>query len=282
MRRSGRGIGSFISSHRFICEKEWNGAVRKIHHFLLVIASAVICCTGLQAQRHGDPPLQWQEKYPSQMARLEAMTILPVNDWRFHDADLPHGEDFSLDDSSWKPTTLVYTERRGGAANGGPERGWYRATVEVPATIGGKDTRGARLKLVVRFSRDGRVFLDGNLVAQGDGRTLDPILITDKAQPGQKIQIAIKVPFHEERGQFLGARIVADYPGQPDPGFLRAEIQTSEAVISGFPDGKVEREQQLDKAVQAIDFAALDKGDQTSFAHSLETATEDLQPLNTW
>jgi alpha-mannosidase len=281
MRRSSRGIGSFISSHRFICKKESNGAVRKIHHCLLVIASTVICCAGLQAQRHGDPPLQWHEKYESQMARLQAMTILPVNDWRFHDADLPHGEDLSLDDSSWNTTTLVYSERRGGPS-GGPQRGWYRATVEVPATIGGKDVRGARLRLVVRFSRDGRVFLDGNLVAQGDGRTLDPILLTEKAEPGQKIHIAIKVPFHEAQGQFLGARIVADYPDQPDPGFLRTEIQTTEAVISGFPEGQEERVQQLDKAVNAIDFAALDKGDQAAFSRSLETATADLQPLNAW
>ncbi len=256
--------------------------MRKIHHCLFVIASTVICCVGVQAQRHGDPPLQWQEKYPSQMARLQAMTILPVNDWRFHDADLPHGEDLSLDDSSWNTTTLVYTERRAVAVSGAPNRGWYRATVEMPATIGGKDARGARLKLVVRFSRDGRVFLDGNLVAQGDGRTLDPILLTEKAEPGQKIHIAIKVPFHEAQGQFLGARIVADYPGQPDPGFLRTEIQTTEAVMSGFPEGREERVQQLDKAVNAIDFAALDKGDQAAFSHSLETATTDLQPLNAW
>src|SRR3984957_6417523 len=152
----------------------------------------------------------------------------------------------------------------------------------MPAAVGGKDARGARLKLVVRFSRDGRVFLNGGLVAQGDGRTLDPILITNKAEPGQKFQIAIKVPFHEEQSRFLGAKIVVDYPGQTDPGFLRSEIRTAEAIISGFLDGKEEREQQLDKAVKAIDFGALDKGDQAAFTHSLETATSNLQPLNAW
>jgi alpha-mannosidase len=247
-----------------------------------MIALYSLFCFGLQAQHHGDPRPQWQEKYPDQMARLETMTILPVQDWRFHDADIPHGEDVSLDDSAWKATTLIYTERRGSDVGTGPEQGWYRATVEVPPTLGGKDIRGARLKLVVRFSKDGRVFLNGGLVAQGDGRTLDPILITNKAEPGQKFQITVKVPFHEEQSGFLGARIAVDYPGQTDPSFLRSEIQTAEAIISGFPDGKEEREQQLDKAVKAIDFEALDKGDQTAFAHSLETATSDMQPLNAW
>ena len=217
------------------------------------------------------------------MDRLQAMTILPLNEWRFHDADIPHGEDASLDDSGWKSMTLTFNERRSGDSGPSSEqRGWYRTTLVVPPTIGGKDVRGARLKLVVRFSRDGRVFLNGGLVAQGDGRTLDPILITNKAEPGQRIQIAIKTPFHEPAGRLLGARIAVDYPGQPDPGFLRSEIQTAEAIISGFPDGKAGREQQLDKAVQAIDFAALDKGDQVTFARSLDAVANSLQPLNAW
>jgi alpha-mannosidase len=256
--------------------------MKNIRRCLMFSVSVAILCVHLQAQHHGEPPQIWQEKYPAQMARLDAMTTLPIKEWRFHDADLPHGEDPSLDDSGWKAETLVYTERRTSNANSGPERGWYRSTFVMPPLIGGKDARGARLKLMVRFSRDGRVFLNGGLVAQGDGRTLDPILLTNQAEPGQKIQIAIKVPFHEPEGRFLGARIAVDYPGQPDPGFLRSEIQTAEAILSGFPDGKTEREQQLDKAVQSIDFAALDKGDQTAFTHSLETATNNLQPLNAW
>ena len=263
-------------------EEEGNCLMQITQRYFRLIALYSLFCVGLQAQHHGDPRPQWQEKYPDQMARLEAMIILPVNEWRFHDTDIPHGEDVSLDDSAWKATNLIYTERRGSDLGTGPEQGWYRATVELPPTLGGKDIRGARLKLVVRFSKDGRVFLNGGLVAQGDGRTLDPILITNKAEPGQKFQIAVKVPFHEEQSRFLGARIAVDYPDQTDPGFLRSEIQTAEAIISGFPDGKEERGQQLDKAVKAIDFEALDKGDQTVFAHSLETATSDMQPLNAW
>jgi alpha-mannosidase len=242
----------------------------------------IFLCPGLVAQRHGDPRPQWQEKYPSQMARLEAMAVLPISNWRYHDADIPHGEDPSLDDSGWPTATLPYSERRMSDSSASPERGWYRTTFVVPSTAGGKDIAGARLKLAVRFSRDGRVFLNGGLVAQGDGRTLDPVAITSNAAAGQKIQIAIKVPFHEAQGRFLGARILVDYPGQADPGVLRSEIQTAEAVISGFPQGKEEREKQLDKAVNDVDFRALDQADQQVFSRSLETAESDLQPLNAW
>ncbi|HTF61787.1 MAG TPA: hypothetical protein VK638_03645, partial [Edaphobacter sp.] len=244
--------------------------------------SSIFLCTNLLAQHHGDPRQQWQEKYPSEIARLEAMTAFPISAWQYHDADISHGEDPSLDDSAWQTTTLTYSERRVSELGPGADQAWYRTTFKVPSTVGEKDISGARLKLAVRFSKDGRVFLNGGLVAQGDGRTLDPILITNKAVAGQEIQIAIKVPFHEEQSRFLGARIVVDYPGQPDPGVLRSEIQTAEALISGFPDGKEEREKQVDKAVKDIDFAALDKADQAAFKHSLETANSDLEPLNAW
>jgi alpha-mannosidase len=244
--------------------------------------SSIFLCPGLEAQHHGDPTQQWQEKYASHVARLDAMTTLPLSSWRYHDADIAHGEDPSLDDSDWKVTNLTYSERRVSDLATGPDQAWYRTTIELPPTVGGRDISGARLKLAVRFSKDGRVFLNGGLVAQVDGRTLDPILITDKAVPGQKIQIAIKVPFHEEQGKFLGARIIVDHPGQVDPGVLRAEIQTAEAVISGFPDGREQRESELEKAVRDIDFASLDKGDQATFTHSLEVANSDLQPINAW
>jgi alpha-mannosidase len=250
--------------------------------FVAIALCGIFSCIGVRAQHPGDPPQQWQEKYPTQVTRLLAMTMLPIGEWRFHDADIPHGEDPSLDDFGWKATPVSYSERRGNDPGPGPERGWYRTTVEIPPTVGGRDIGGARLQLAVRFSTDGRVFVNGGLVAQGDGRTLDPILLTNKAVAGQKIQIAIKVPFHEEQGKFLGARILVDYPSQPDPGFLRTEIQTAEAAVSGFAEGKEEREQQLDKAVTDIDFAALDKQDQAAFTRSLDKAQNDLQPINAW
>jgi alpha-mannosidase len=263
--------------------KELKHAMRNMkRRFAGVALSGIFLCPGLLAQRHGDPHQQWQEKYPSEMARLEAMTVLPISTWRYHDADIPHGEDPSLDDSAWQTATLTYSERRVSDPGAGPDQAWYRTTFVVPSTAGGKDITGARLKLAVRFSRDGRVFLNGGLVAQGDGRTLDPILITSKAAPGEKVQIAIRVPFHEAQGRFLGARIRVDYPGQADPGVLRSEIQTAEAVISGFPEGKEEREKQLDKAVKDVDFQALDNADQGSFSRSLQTAEGDLEPLNAW
>ncbi len=135
---------------------------------------------------------------------------------------------------------------------------------------------------MVRLSNDGRIFFNGALAAQGDGRTLDPILITEKAVAGQKVLVAVNTPYHAENGRLTGAQLMVDYPGQPDPGAIRTDIQSAEEIVNGFPDGKDDHQRQLDAAVKAIDFAALDRGDQPAFTHSLEAANHGLAPLRDW
>lgn len=236
-----------------------------------VVIGIILAAAALPAQ----PRTLRSEAYGAALSRLGAMTTLSLAQWRTH-ADMPHGEDPALDDSAWRAVTL------GGRGGSGGGEAWYRTTLIVPQTAGGRDLRGARIRLQVRFSNDGRVFLNGGLVAQGDGRTLDPIPIAEKAAPGQKIAIAIKVPYHAEGGRFQGAQLLIDYPGQPDPGVLRNEILAAENALSGFPGGQAEHRQQLDNAVKAIDFAALDGGDQPAFARSLEAAGHSLAPIHDW
>jgi len=232
--------------------------------FLVVFAAL------LQAQNRGGRT----EQFGPALARLETMTTLPLAQWRAH-GDMPHGEDPSLDDSGWNAVTI-----NGG--RGGGNDAWYRTVLTVPQNAGGRDLRGARLRMQVRFSNDGRVFINGGLVAQGEGRSLDLLPLTQSAVPGQKITIAVKVPFHAESGRFQGAQILVDYPGQPDPGVVRNEILAAENVLRGFPDAPAEHRQHLTDAVNALDFASLDRGDQQAFTRSLEASQRALRPVNEW
>jgi alpha-mannosidase len=215
--------------------------------------------------------------------RLGAMSAIPVAVWRAHAADLPHGEDPALDDSQWVAINL--------GGGGGPAQSqavpggghaWYRALIEIPATAGGRDIRGARVRLALRIANDGRIFFNGMLMAQGDGRTLDPILITNHAAPGQKVLVAVTTPFHADNGRLAGAQLLIDYPGQPDPAALRGDIQAAEQIIAGFVEGKEDHERQLEAAVKAIDFAALDRADQAAFTRSLAAADHAFAPLRDW
>ena len=49
---------------------------------------------------------------------------------------------------------------------------------------------------------------------------------------------------------------------RPDPALMRLQILSAEPLIAAYPDGKAEREQQLDAAVKAINLGALEQGDQ--------------------
>src|ERR1022692_2448748 len=132
---------------------------------------AAICVLLAAALLTAQPRTQRPEPYAATLSRLEAMTTLPLAQWRSHGA-MPHGEDPSLDDSTW--TSVSLSAGRGGGRGAGASDAWYRTTLEIPQTAGGRDLHGARIKLQVRLSNDGRVFFNGGLVAQGDGRTLDP------------------------------------------------------------------------------------------------------------
>ena len=256
------------------------------------LAGAVIfCALALHAQPRSRPPQPTRppERYASALARLAAMTSTSVTSWRAHAADgVPHGEDPTLDDSQWTAVTLT-------GGRGAPVAGELRAAQSrAAATLGiARPLRCPPLPAAARsaargygspfgLSNDGRIFFNGALVAQGESRTLDPILLAEHAVPGEKFHVAVRTPYHAENGRLAGAQLLIDNPGQPDPGDLRGDIIAAEETAAAFPNGKDDHERQLDAAVKAIDFAALDRNDQPAFARSLATASRDLQPLRDW
>src|ERR1022692_5258888 len=67
---------------------------------------AAICGLLAAALLTAQPRNQRSEPYATTLSRLEAMTTLPLSQWRSH-AAMPHGEDPSLDDSTWTSVTLA-------------------------------------------------------------------------------------------------------------------------------------------------------------------------------
>ena len=67
--------------------------------------------------------------------RLSDLDHLPSGQWRYHAADMPHGEDPNLDDSTW---SVAESGR-----DLGTEGLWFRRWIEIPKSLEGYDLTGA-------------------------------------------------------------------------------------------------------------------------------------------
>ena len=210
--------------------------------------------------------------------RLDSLTALPLPQWKFHD-DVPHPEDPGLNDSDWQ--TMKVNEPWSSGAR------VLRQWIEIPEKIRGYATRGARVKLEVAFHSDKSLIVtilsNGSVLARTDEDMQQPVLLTTSAQPGQKFLVAIRVDAEPAQTVLAESRLrIEPPPDRPNPALLRQEFLAVIPMIASYPDGKAEREQQLNAAANAIDLASLDRGDQAAFDASLRSAQTKLEALNPW
>ncbi len=230
------------------------------------------------AQAPSAPP----DPYKPVLDRLESITVIPLPTWQTHEADLPHGEDPAINTADWQPVKLK-EDWKGSR--------WLRQTFQIPAQLSGYSLLGARISLDLHVSSDDAiqisVFSNGNMVARTDEDGQVPITLIENAQPGQKLVLAVRVLDSGGGGCCGGnsTRITqADLriqppTNRPDPALMRLQILSAKPVIAAYPDGKSERQQQLDAAVKAINVAALDEADQQAFDTSLRDAQSKLDVL---
>lgn len=227
--------------------------------------------------------------YRAALQKLEAMTGVAVTGWKWHADDVPHPENPSLNDSDWTEYTppaqeegrAFFRSLRQSAVGTGPI--WFRKWVQIPVSVGGYRIAGLPVRLDLRVSSRGegriRVFSNGSMVEMTPSNTQQPILLMEKARPGQRFLIAAYSPGPGA----ITARLEVNYPPEPsNPDTMYQEILCVESASKGFPEGQSERESQLSAAVHAIDFGALDRGDQNGFNRSLATADQKMQPLAQW
>ena len=158
--------------------------------------------------------------------RLGTLDNLPANEWRSHVGDLAHGEDPSLDDSSW-PVVKPHSKSPNDSI-------WFRRLVEVPKNLNGYDLSGARIWFQFRATANGPmpqiIYFNGRRVALGDD--LEPIVLFDQAKPGDKVLIAVKLLHTVDVKTFESATMRIDFaPGRPNPSDLRTEFLSSAVLV---------------------------------------------------
>jgi len=236
---------------------------------LAIFLPASVCFA--QTDKPPDP-------YKPILDRLESLQTVSLPEWRYHE-DLAHPEDASLNDADW-PVVKTREEWKTGARV-------LRRQIEIPEKLNGYAVRGSRVKLEVLFTSNASmtitIFSNGSLVERGDEDTQQPILLTENAQPGQKFLVAVRVDNAPVGTQIYGSRLNLEAAStRPDPNILREEILSVRPLVAVFPEGKSEREAQIDASVKTIDFAALDRGDQSAFDESLRQAQAKLKVLDPW
>ena len=226
-------------------------------------------------QNEPTPP---EDPFTPVLQHLESLITMELPDWRYH-ADISHPEDPKVADSDWP------TVREGEKWENGPRV--LRRWVEVPDKVHGYSIQGARvdMNLAIR-SRDAvviTIFSNSSVVYRGDEDMQQPIPLTENAQPGQKFLVAVRILAGDVETEIFESKLtIRPASSRPDPSILRMEILSAEPVIAAYEEGKTERQAQLESAVSAIDFSALDRGDQAGFDNSLRQSQAKLEALKPW
>ena len=240
------------------------------------VAVFLFSCVGVSSSQQTSPSAN--DPYKPIAERLQSLVTQSLPEWRYH-ADVPHPEDASLNDADWQTVKVKEPWENGPRV--------LRRWIEIPEKINGYSTQGARvaLNLVIR-SQDSlllTVFANGGIVYRGNEDMQEPILLAASAQPGQKVLVAVRVNCANVETQVAESELAVEPPpSRPSPSLLRMEILSAQPVIAAYEEGKAEREQQLNAAAKAIDFAALDRGDQAGFDRSLNDAQNKLGSLKPW
>ena len=249
----------------------------------IYVPAAVILLVGLftsttvwaQSGAANDP-------YKPVLDRLQAITTISLDEWQIHDADLAHGEDPAQNLSSWQ-AIKVHEDWQGSH--------WLARKFKVPEQSNGYSLQGAGISLDLHVgSADAiqiSVFANGSMVARTDEDSEVPIPLVQNAQPGQELFIAVRVVDSGGGGCCGGnaSRLehaelrVEPASGRPDAALMRLQILSAMPLITAYEDGKAERLQQLDAAVNAINVKDLDANDQAGFDASLRDAQSRLGAL---
>ena len=114
---------------------------------------------------------------------------------------------------------------------------WFRRWIEVPPSLHGYDLTGARVWFSFEADANGPmpeiIYFNGRRVAMGDD--LEPIVLFDKAKPGDKVLVAVKLLHTVDKKTFAGTELKIDFAeNRPNPEDLRLEILSAALLIPGF------------------------------------------------
>ena len=261
--------------------------MRIVHCLACSAALIVAACAPvpLRAQlfemNHGHyPGVNLSDQETATIERLGGLDTLPAGPWRYFDGNVSHGEDPSLDDSTWQQVQIRGDRQHRVTAPKGAV--WFRREIEIPETLNGYDLTGARVWFRFRAAANGPVpeiiYFNGRRVAMGED--LEPIVLFDKAKPGDKVLVAVKLLPTVDDKRIAGVDQSIEFAeNRPNPSDLRTEFLTAALLIPTLSKDVSADQAALANAVSDVDVEALNKKDQDRFDASLKQAQQSIQAL---
>jgi alpha-mannosidase len=244
---------------------------------LLLVSGSLSSTALLHAQRVSEfekATLTLPADAQSVLHRLEKLRELPDGPWRMHLGDLTHGEATDLDTSSWQSVPLNYK-----APN---DAIWLRQTYTVPETLAGYDLTGARIWFEFHASANGPMpeilYFNGRRVALGED--LEPVVMLDKAKPGDTVVVAVKLLHTVDTKTLRGATLRIDIPdNRPNPVDLWEELLSAAVMTPSLEPADKQKMQTVLDAIATVDLKALDAHDQAKFDTSIQASETKLAAL---
>lgn len=242
-----------------------------------LLVSGNVCCVPAAAQsasQAAEVVKSLSSGSQTAVQRLSELDLFPAEEWRFHGGDLAHGESPDLDDSSWKSAKP--------RMDAGKDAVWFRRTIEVPQSQHGYDLTGTRIWFSFEAGANGPmpeiIYFNGRRVALGDD--LEPIVLFDKAKPGEKVLVAVKLLQTVDNKSFDGAHLKIDFAeDRPNPEDLRLEILSAALLVPSLSKNVADDTAILEKGIAAIDLDALANKNSAKFDASLKQAQATLESL---
>jgi alpha-mannosidase len=250
-------------------------ALRNISYLAVALALVVLAPTAHAQQSAADPLSERSAAARATVEKLASLNFIPAADWKFHVGDVAHGEDPALDDSAWQTVSAP--------SRGGPLEGvWYRRWIEVPKTLNGYDLSGARIWFQFAASANGPmpeiIYFNGRRVALGDD--LEPIVLFDHAQSGERALVAVKLLHTVDKKNFLRADVNVEFnPARPNPSDLLQEILSANALLPALGSNAPAVSAAIEASATAVDLNALAAAQQQTFDASLVRAQSELQKV---
>jgi len=241
---------------------------------LLVLACAALLGAGSVRAQGGDPLSALSPAAHRTISQLSSLNSIPAGDWKFHVGDVAHGEAPELDDSRWPTVT--------GNSHAPTEAVWYRRWIEVPKTLNGYDLSGARIWFQFEAYANGPmpqiIYFNGRRVALGDD--LEPIVLLDHAQPGDRVLVAVKLLHTVDQKTFARADVSIEFSAaRPNPNDLLQEILSANALLPSLGSSAASVRQGIETSSATVDLQALEHAQQQAFDASLLRAQAELEKI---